>query len=76
MPQTVEGTLREILERHPDLMERRVRVQVLEEEPAPRTMLEYLGEWVGSVNLPNAPQSDEVEQVVAEVIHQKLSGEK
>ncbi|MCX7992154.1 MAG: hypothetical protein N2651_00660 [Fimbriimonadales bacterium] len=76
MPNTIEGILREILEQYPDLSERRVRVQVLEEETAPRTMLEYLGDWVGSVNLPEAPPSDEVERVVAEAIYQKLTAKK
>ncbi|MCX7688881.1 MAG: hypothetical protein N2045_13015 [Fimbriimonadales bacterium] len=73
MPPTIVGTLREILEQYPDLAERRVRVQVLDNNHEPRTMLEYLGDWVGSVNIPDAPQSDEVEQVVAEAISEKSS---
>lgn len=75
MPKMIEGTLREILEQYPDLAERRVRVQILEDGATPRNMLEFLGDWVGSVNIPNAPHSDEVEQTVAELVQRRIHEE-
>ncbi len=64
VPQIIEGTLREIFEKHPELSDKRVRLYVLDGSEPAQNLLEFLGDWVGSVNIPDSVQATDVEQVI------------
>lgn len=72
MPPVIEGTLQEIVQQHPELVDKRVRVYVIEDAEHARNLLEFLGDWVGSVNIPDSFQATQVEQVVEQVISDKI----
>ncbi len=72
MPEIIEGTLQEIIEQHPDLSGKRVRLYVLDSMEPAQNLLEFLGNWVGSVHIPDALQATDVETVVEQVIMDKF----
>lgn len=75
MSQVIEGTLQEIIERYPELAGKRVRLYVLDSPSQAQNLLEFLGDWVGAINIPNSIQAAEVEQVVEQAIFEKLLGQ-
>jgi hypothetical protein len=72
MPPVIEGTLQEIVKQYPELVDKRVRVYVIEDAEHALNLLEFLGDWVGSVHIPDSFQATQVEQVVEQVISDKI----
>jgi hypothetical protein len=66
--------LEEIVQQHPELSGKRVRVYVLESiEPAP-SLRDFLGEWVGVIRVPPVIRASEVKRVFEESLQEKLGG--
>lgn len=72
MPPVIEGTLREIVEQYPELVGKRVRVYVMENTEPAQNLLEFLGDWVGSVHISDSFQATQVEEVVEQAILAKI----
>ncbi|CUU37040.1 MAG: hypothetical protein K6U12_00870 [Armatimonadetes bacterium] len=72
MPEIIEGTLSEIIQQRPELSGKRVRLYVLEDGQPAQNLLEFLGDWVGSVHIPDSLQSTEQETVVEQAVSEKL----
>jgi hypothetical protein len=72
MPIVLEGTLEEIVQQHPELSGKRVRVYVLGSEEPATNLRDFLGAWVGSIRVPPTLQASEVKRVFEESLHEKL----
>jgi hypothetical protein len=72
MPNVLEGTLEEIVQQHPELSGKRVRIYVLDSEESATNLRDFLGEWVGSIRVPPTLQASEVKRVFEESLHEKL----
>ncbi|MDW8107998.1 MAG: hypothetical protein RMK45_11045 [Armatimonadota bacterium] len=73
MQRVLEGLWEEIVAQGDALKGKRVRVEVLESTSPPQNLLEFLGDWVGAVNIPNSVQAAQVEQVVERAIVDKIA---
>jgi hypothetical protein len=72
VPTVLEGTLEEIVQQHPELSGKRVRVYVLESIEPAASLRDFLGEWVGIIRVPPVIQASEVKRVFEESLQEKL----
>jgi hypothetical protein len=72
MPNVLEGTLEEIVKRHPELSGKRVRIYVLDSEESATNLRDFLGEWVGIIRVPPVIQASEVKRVFEESLQEKF----
>ena len=72
MPTVLEGTLEEIVQQHPELSGKRVRVYVLESIEPAASLRDFLGEWVGIIRVLPVIQASEVKRVFEESLQEKL----
>jgi hypothetical protein len=72
MPNVLEGTLEEIVKRHPELSGKRVRIYVLDSEESATNLRDFLGEWVGIIRVPPVIQASEVKRVFEQSLQEKF----
>jgi hypothetical protein len=72
MPIVLEGTLEEIVQQHPELSGKRVRIYVLDSEESATNLRDFLGEWVGIIRVPPIIQASEVKRVFEESLQEKF----
>jgi hypothetical protein len=72
MPIVLEGTLEEIVQQHPELSGKRVRVYVLESGESAANLRDFLGEWVGIIRVPPVIQASEVKRVFEQSLQEKF----
>jgi hypothetical protein len=73
MPTVLEGTLEEILEQHPELSGKRVRVYVLDTAEPPASLRDFLGEWIGIIKAHPTIQASEVKRVFEQALMEKFN---
>jgi len=64
--------LEEIVQQHPELSGKRVRVYVLESIEPAASLRDFLGEWVGIIRVLPVIQASEVKRVFEESLQEKL----
>jgi hypothetical protein len=72
MPIVLEGTLEEIVQQHPELSGKRVRIYVLDSEESATNLRDFLGEWVGIIRVPPVIQASEVKRVFEQSLQEKF----
>ena len=72
MPNVLEGTLEEIVQQHPELSGKRVRVYVLGSEEPATNLRDFLGECVGINREPPVIQASEVNRVFEQSLQEKF----
>ena len=72
MPNVLEGILEEIVQQHPELSSKRVRIYVLDSEESATNLRDFLGEWVGIIRVPPVIQASEVKRVFEQSLQEKF----
>jgi hypothetical protein len=72
MPIVLEGTLEEIVQQHPELSGKRVRIYVLDSEESATNLRDFLDEWVGIIRVPPVIQASEVKRVFEQSLQEKF----